>query len=884
MQSPSVPMLPQINLAPAKPLYGLKEGKDTTPVYINDGLREVIGDLLSRDKTTFDEIARTAHTVSNFIQGKQIWQPNYWTGQWNILPVTRVDPNRITAINIMQFYCTSQIKMITSSNPDIEPYDEFKQKEYKDKVKKAKAVWNRYESKFFTQWISQQEALHAIITGWYGESVEYDNLAEGAKVFKEVFGEKEIEINPGYSKCFGCGFEGNYRDFTGDGSFIPSCPECGSTEILPPEAPITQKYRTVEGLQPIQTGDLTLKLKSILNFRFNLKDRAEYSSWSITRNVMPRRKLEWMLGNISIPASDVRKDQGLKALDEIGRAGNTLSGYASTSNAGQKQDEIIVDKICLSEEDIAHIINKQDTKTISGETIPAGSRASESLCKDGVTTVYAIDEGKTILAIFPGEHHKFELSTGVYHMRWESGHGRGSEDTVEVQKRFNRFDSQTVRFLESAATPAHTYIKGSVDRNHVKKIGNPSAVIPINQEVAQALGTTELVRQIQPGNVSGNLFQYTYDILNQFRQLTSHVTDFTNAFPGVDNRTATGAQLAKTNADSIYAPMLNLKAEVRCSTAKKTLGLYNKHFQGVSKYFSFGETAAGQHIGDQIKGEDIDCEINFTVVRNSEQPKTMYDRQVDFVNMLNAAGQAGGWDMIKQMDPKLSQALLKTFDIDIDEDVYDLTVDVCETRLEEALNLAKQFKTMQQMMAQQTGQMIPDPPIETLLEGLTQSIIVEEPNHKLKAEWFSDYLDTPQGFALSNEDRAVVSMFVRTHYQMEVAQQSAIAQGYAQVTAAAMAGENEAAMNQAQLAHEAKVAEDERNHEQDLEKKEQAHGHELERVAAQTVGQAALADHKAATDKEMAAINSENKIKEQKAAPKPVAAKKPAAKKPTKKK
>jgi hypothetical protein len=449
-------------------------------------------------------------------------------------------------------------------------------------------------------------------------------------------------------------------------------------------------------------------------------------------------------------------------------------------------------------------------------------------------------------------------------MRWESGIGRGSEDTVEVQKRFNRFDAQTVKFLESAATPAHTYVKGSVDRHHVKKIGFPNAIIPINQEVAQALGTTDLVRQIPVGNVSGNLFQYTYDILNQFRQLTSHVTDFTNAFPGVDNRTATGAQLAKNSADSIYSPFLQLKSEVRVSTAKNTLTLYNKHFQGVGKYFSYGESATGQHIGSQIKGEDIDVEIEFTVVRDSEQPKTMYDRQVDFVNMLNSAGQSGGYSELKATEPKLAQALLHAFDIDIDDNVYDLTTDVCEQRLEEANSIFDQFKTMQQVMPQITGRPVPAPPIEALLEGLSQPIIVEEPNHKLKASWYSDYLDTPQGMKLDAERREVVSLLVRTHYQMAVAQESAIAAGYAEVGSAAMAPE--AAAAQAQLQAQAQIQEQQgaSQHQRALELKEL----EAEQQLAQLGGQASLEQQRADNDKELAMINSALKVGEAKEMPK----------------
>ena len=68
-------------------------------------------------------------------------------------------------------------------------------------------------------------------------------------------------------------------------------------------------------------------------------------------------------------------------------------------------------------------------------------------------------------------------------------------------------------------------------------------------------------------------FIYTYDILNQYRQITSHATNATNAFPGVNNKTAHGAELAKNNAESVWGPTLSVKAEVRTGIAHKTLKL-----------------------------------------------------------------------------------------------------------------------------------------------------------------------------------------------------------------------------------------------------------------------------------------------------------------------
>jgi len=686
----SIPLLPSTNLAPLKPLYALADDTEPTPTYVTAGVIELLKDYLGRDKNIWDEIANTSEVTSNFIQGKQIWQPNYWNNTWSVRPVNLADPNRITSINLMQFYCTSQIKMITSSNPDLEPVDEYKQREYKEAVKIAKAVWNRYEQKFYTSWFNQQEALHAIISGTYIESVEYDLLAEGAKVFKEIFGEQEIEISPGYSKCYEpeCGKDGGYAEFTQ--SEIPSCPNCGSYDITPPEAPISQKFQTVTGMQPIQLGDLTLKLKPIQACRFDLKFRPEESSWMIFRQQMDKRKLEHLLGDVMLPSASIS-------------TGNTLAGTSQNYRPDERNENCIIDRLSVKAEDLAHIIPTADEKTIDGTVIPKGKRLSDIAPEGG--TFLILNESH-IIGFYPGVHHSKEVSTGTYHMRLESGIGRGSEDTVEVQKRMNRLDSQNIRYMEASASPGRTYIEGAIDRQHVKRIGFPDANIPVRQEIALALGSTPVIQSLQPGSMAAQFFSYTYDILNQYRQLTSHSTDFTNAFPGVKNSTAHGAELAKANAESVFSPMLQVKAGVRVNTAHNTLALYKEHFKGVKQFFSFGETSTGQMMGDHIDGDDIDCDVKFTAVRDSEQPRTPYSRQIDFGNMMAVAGQAGGIEQLKANDPKLLQAMYDVFDIDIDDASYDVMADVCEDRLEDAFNLKKQYDALVQQ-ATLSGQQLP---------------------------------------------------------------------------------------------------------------------------------------------------------------------------------
>jgi hypothetical protein len=839
------------NLAPLKPLDALSETTNPTPTYTVDGVIELLKDKLDRDKDTFKEIANTSMITSNFIQGKQLWQRNYWNNSWQIRPINLADSSKISAINIMQFYCTAQIKMIVQSNPDIEPIDEYKQRRFKQQVKIAKAVWNRYERKFYTPWFNQQEALHAVCSGTYIESVEYDHLAQGAKVFKEIFGQKDIEIHPGYSKCFECDEEGGYGKFT-QGP-IPACPNCGSHDILPPEQPMNQQFTSVLGIEPVQMGDLVLSLKPIQAVRFDISKRFEESDWALYRQRIRRNKIAHLLGNIDLPITFV-DDNGLDALREISRAGNTLAGKDSYASGEYREDDVTVDHLSVRAHDIAHIIPIKDEKTVDGQVIEGGKRLSEQYPNGGR---FIILNEAHVIGFYPNVHHSDECSSGVYHMRLESGLGRGSEDTVEVQKRFNRFDAQNVRYMEVASTPGKTYIKGGVDRKHIKQIGNPGAVIPVNAEIAAQIGNRPVIENLQPGTMAAQFFSYTYDILNQYRQLTSHSTDFTGAFPGVDNKTATGAQITKSTAESAFSPMLQIKSEVRVGTAHKTFRQYKKNFQGVKQYVSMGITETNQEVGAMISGEDINTDIEFTIVRNSEQPKTPYDRQTDFANMMQVASQAGGILQVKQVDDRLYDTLLKTFDIDMDDNTYSTMSDVCEQRLENAFTIKSQFDQLTQL-GQTTGIEIPEVPVEGLLMALDHPITVEEPNHIKKAKWFMDYMDCPLGFELSSDKRDVIRLFVRTHYQMEVQQQQAVAAGFAQVQ---QAGGGDPAVQTANIKAQTDLQKNQQNIEGQQELEKIRGENQLNNTMAKSGADAATQDEAHSNNVELEQTRAQNQQK-----------------------
>lgn len=786
-------VLPVQNLAPAKPLFDAAEKDNAIPTYIESGLTELLTDLMKRDEQTFREIIDTTEITSNFCQGKQIFQQT--TNGWRIQNLRRTNPNKITAINNMQYYLTQNIENFISSNPDIEASEEFKVIENKEKIKKASAIWNGYERQWYKPWFNQQQALHCILSGTYIESVQYDQLAAGAKAFKEIWGEVEVPVSEGQGKCFACDFKGNAEDMMPEEG-MPQCPECGSYDIHVSPA-ISQMMPSVTGLQPIQMGDLKLKLIPIQSCRFDVKKRAEESSYFIERIAVYKSKLDFILGT-KLRLGDADKDRGLKSLDTIQRAGNTLYGQDNAVHAPDTKDAVL-SRVSLFPEEYAHI-KCNEYETVDGQQVPKGAKLID-LAPNGCTVLYAND--KIVLGIYRDILHTDEVSSGVYHMRLESGIGRGFEDNVEVQKRFTRNDNQMLKAGETGATPAHFHVEGSVDRRHVKQIGFPGVSIPIKREVVEALGTTELIRQIPPSSVAGTFFSYTYDLLARFGQMTAHAPDLSNSlFNQNSGGTATEARISDSNAERLSNPLLSIKADVRLGTAHNTMRAYPKHFKGVSKAFSYGTTNVGTAVVDQIKGEDIDPTIVFVVVKDSQRPKTRYSQQASFAAVMQMTGGAAGLVALKQADPELTSELLKTFDLDLSIDDYDTDEDLNFLRVQQAVALAKQ------------GITAPD----IILANIHPPIDIFELDHKDKAVWMQHFLSAPPGRDYALPERQAVGVLIVQHYSMSLNQEALLAQAAGMVQQAAAQP-----AQQDQIAREDALRQEDRaNSEQDAARQEQA--------------------------------------------------------------
>lgn len=769
---------PATNYAPVKPLLRLANTQKAEPHSLNSAIKELFQDCLKRDEALWNDIADKTLLVAEFIQGKKSFGYNSFQNRYMPVRRSRSNPNETGVINLMQYYATQNIRRITASNPDLEPADVFLRPDYEEKVKVAKAVWNYYESRFYNPTFSLTKALHLIHSGTFIEALSYDPSKQSAMVFKDIFGEVEIEISAGQGRCYECEFSGVEKDFEQVNPDIAMCPNCQSAEVTV-EPSVRQLTETVVGRQPQAFGDLVLDLYPIQACRFNAKAAAEDSSWFIYRQKVSGGKIKMLLGDIVIEGGS-QSDRGLDTLDEISKSTSILSSVEAngvgtraggTTTIGNR--EHIIESFSIAPEDYQDIMVKGNEATVSGEKLPTGAKMIE-LFPDGCT-VLGINGMEIIYGIYPIHHSKL-IASSCYHSRYNSGTGRGMEDTVEIQRRFNKRDNQMDTYLDQSATPGKTYIEGAIDQKHIKSITRPDAVIPIKKAVLAEIGNRQVIEPIAAGVIHPAIMQYVNDYLGQYRQLTSHITENVNGVANINNNTATAAAITKDNAESLFSPMLMTAAQARKRTARNTLFMYRELFTDVSRYFSFSSGKYKTHKGGLVKGSEIDPEIEFVVVRDSEAPKTRTTKQIDTQNFMLVVGGAQGLTVLMQTDSKLVSALAKTYDVDLDLDTYDEIKDICKARLEMAMSLGKQIYAAIQsnpMAAQVPIEQILSP--EMILQEIDQPVEVFESEHIEKAKWFSEYLDSAEGFALNAMERALVGGLIRAHYTAQATQEAEIA-------------------------------------------------------------------------------------------------------------
>jgi hypothetical protein len=430
------------------------------------------------------------------------------------------------------------------------------------------------------------------------------------------------------------------------------------------------------------------------------------------------------------------------------------------------------------------------------------------------------------------------------------------EDTAAVQKRFNAVDGQIYQGLAMTATPAVITDMSILkeDQSHYlfrpgQNIDVSLAMLPPNTKLSDAfyLGN--------PGVVSQQYIQYGSQFLRQMFQLSALVTEFTDGLIGVDNRTATGAQITAALANSLYGPMLMSKGESRVSIAEKIVCLIAAH-QAAGRYYPGKGAAQGRLVSkDDLKGQVI-----FELVQNSQLPVTPFSQQMDIRVALESLGGPQGFILLKTQEPAMFRQLIAPFNVKIEDEDDDTVSTLCLKRLE-------QMKEMLQMG-------VNDPTM--LVQSIRPPVSMYEPKHKEKRDWWGRWLDLQSAQEAPMELRAAAEQMYVLHQNMEAQKQmpeaanQGLVAGIGQAAAAAPSAMGAQALQQEQPDGSAQEAEQAQQEiELDAAKHLSDQQHEARMKAMELQGQIAVTQAQGENAIKTAKIAGDNAVRVQKAKPKP---------------
>lgn len=816
------------NLAPAVDLTApiARQAQDKTVEVEPDWFKDQKRELEQEDKQTWDNETLKWALVFNFIEGRHLLKRARYGFGWRSVPMPNQTDIPVYGFNLTGFYSENIKAKWTQSNTDIRWRPARDTDDAIGASKAAQVVHDHYKRKLYTQTFKQTESMLAQCgkyARYYYYTDEVKSYARRPKVesVPMQFGEGsyfcpdcgsagsagelsatgmeamdipgarpmgagaipteadqgEVRYGGGAVEA-GSGSDGGMAGFPNDadpGQEQPAatCPQCGSPNLEIEQAEPLES-ETVTGYEEIEHGDIVCEDVPAFELKHDLSQLPQDSPYLIRRRRVRLPLLQAKFPFIHITQSK-GDDRGLRIQDSLKRA----SASGNTAFSKDSNDEPATDfiQVWLDPCMYARLTLKTEMRTLNGMTIPAGTPLTE-LFPDGIYMCFV--EGIDGVVELRNEHHKEFWVGQVYRQRAVSSLGIGIEDIVEGNRQYNLIMSIIYTQLRTSAMPATLFDERLLPNGVSSYLGSLSN-IPVN--LAALEDTRRLqdsVYQLMPQPPTSQHFGYA-DKLNNYMQLASRVTDFSGGLPGVNNKTATGAELTSANAQSLFAPQLALKAEVDKCGAEIVLRLFKKYC--IDEIYITLEGRRGEMDGKWLKAADIGVDMFAEVVPDSYLPQTNLERRERWDAFLGRVGGLPGLKMALQEFPEQVEQLAEIFDVDLASADYTAAAETERERIEQ---MRAALPMLQVMMGQMpptqmaadpmTGQMteVPvDPMAEVgqfLLGILNPPIEIEEMGHLAAIAFDRAFLTTDEGKEAPPELRAGVKAMIPVHIEGLIAE------------------------------------------------------------------------------------------------------------------
>ena len=546
------------------------------------------------------------------------------------------------------------------------------------------------------------------------------------------------------------------------------CPDCGSPNIDIEQAEPLE-VETVQGYEDIERGDIVCEPVPAFELKHDLSERPQDSPYLIRRRRIRVPILQAKFPDLHIV--DGKSDnRGVQIEESLKRTSGANSGSVWSKDSGEEKAADFI-QIWLDPCMYSRIQLKSDMQTLGGMTIPAGTKLAE-LFPTGMYLCFI--EGIDGVVELRDEHHKDYWVGESYRQRAVSSLGMGIEDIVEGNRQYDLVMSIIYTQLRTAAMPATLFDERLLPNGVSGYLGSLSN-IPVQLSSLDDKRLQDAVYQLQPQPPTQAHFGYT-DKLNNYMQMASRVTEFSGGLPGVDNTTATGAEITQATAQSLFGPQLALKAEVDRRGAEIILELFKKYC--IDEVWVSISGKRGQMDGMWLKSADIGVDMFAEVVEDSYLPQTNHERRERWDAFLQRVGGLPGLKLALSEFPEQVEQLAEIFDVDLASADYTAAAEMCRLRIEQMSQAIPMLQVgMSQMPPVQMAQdpmsgemgMVPvDPMAEAgqfLLGILQPPIELEEVGHMASIAYCRSWLTEDEGRDAPPELRAGVKAMIYQHLQ-----------------------------------------------------------------------------------------------------------------------
>lgn len=732
-----------VNLAPIEPIQQLRQTGKVQATKLTEAVRELYWHKFNEHKAAFEERISMGHLVALFMKGEHLLRKRLYAPGYYVQPVPD-GAMRQTSIDLTAFYGHTCCTKMISSNPNVIVKAGDESAQSIAAAQNARPLIDYWEGQWYTTRFNWREALHALQDGWYGHRIDWDMFAEGPVGQKLATEDYQVE-DPGAGQCWDCQFSGTGKDFQPADNFAPdACPNCGSHAVTVQRAQAQQLQRIVPGERK-QYGAPKISSFPFAAARWDMAVDMELSSWAIIRQKIQPGVVKLLLGDAVLPDTQSSDDKSLDVIDALAYSGQPFEGASNVESINRTNDRrTTFSEFWASPEDYAHI-ELEPCRTVDGIELPGGKMGR---IFNGPVCFTSLNDVSLITGIYP-ESHRDKIVTGQWFLESDSGAGRGIQNTVAVQKRHNKFDGLIDKGLSSLAVPAVFMDKNMLTEDQGRYVMTPENNVWVNlQNLPPNRGLQDAIFIPRPGDISGQAINYGQVFLRQMFQLSSLVVEFTEGILPVDNRTATGAQITANLANSLFGPMLLVKAETRARIAEILVMLHVKHCP-VPRYFPGKEGRPGQSVsGQSLKGVLI-----YEIAQGSQVPVTPFSQQADVKGVIEAFQGVEGLLALMDAKPAVFAQLTKPFNVKFETHDQDTVSTLC-------------FERLEQMRANlQSGVREPD----ILIQSLRPPIAIEEPKHDESKRFWQDWLITKDGQSAPQilRDTAAKLYWLHSNYAMQ---------------------------------------------------------------------------------------------------------------------